>query len=250
MFRLDGKVALITGAAGGLGSASAIALSRSGADVAVTDRPGVSLDDTAARAGAFGHRVFMAAIDICDLKGIREGIAAVERELGRVDILLNNAGINRPAAGLDVTEENWDAVFDTNVKGQFFMAQAVARAMIARGWGRIVFISSQSGLVGIAGQPVYCAGKGAVIQLARTLALEWAKHGVTVNAIAPTFVETNLTRARLANPEFRKSVVDRIPVGKLATPEDVAAAVVYLASEEARMVTGAVLSVDGGWTAW
>jgi len=250
MFRLDGKVALVTGAATGLGAAAAIALARSGADVALSDRPGVSLSDTARKAAEHGHRVLEVAIDICDLEQIRKGVASVEAALGRIDILLNNAGINRPAAGLDVTEENWDAVFDTNVKGQFFMAQAVARPMIARGWGRIIFISSQSGLVAIAGQPVYCSGKGAVIMLAKTLAVEWAKHGVTVNAVAPTFVETNLTRKRLANPDFRQFVVDRIPAGRLAVPEDVAAAVVYLASDEARMVTGTVLSVDGGWTAW
>jgi len=249
MFRLDGKVALVTGAAGGLGTAISVALARSGADVAIADLPGVSLDATAAKAAEFGHKVFKVAIDILDLKQIRDGVAAAEKELGRIDILVNNAGINRPAAGLDVTEENWDAVYDTNVKGQFFMAQAVARPMIARGWGRIVFLSSQSGLVAIAGQPVYCSSKAAVILLAKTLAVEWATHGVTVNAVAPTFVETNLTRKRLADPEFRKSVVDRIPMGKLAMPEDVAAAVVYLASEEARMVTGTVLSVDGGWTA-
>ncbi|MBM4030635.1 MAG: glucose 1-dehydrogenase [Planctomycetes bacterium] len=249
MFQLDGKVALVTGAAGGLGTAISVALARQGADVALSDRPGVSLDETAAKVAAHGHRVAKLAIDICDLAQVRDGVAAAERELGRIDILVNNAGINRPAAGLEVTEENWDAVFDTNVKGQFFMAQAVARPMIARGWGRIVFLSSQSGLVAIAGQPVYCASKAAVILLAKTLAVEWAKHGVTVNAVAPTFVETGLTRARLANPEFRKSVIDRIPAGRLALPEDVAAAVAYLASEEARMVTGAVLSVDGGWTA-
>jgi 2-deoxy-D-gluconate 3-dehydrogenase len=249
MFRLDGKAALVTGAAGGFGTAISIALARQGADVALSDRPGVSLDETAAKVAAHGHRVAKLAIDICDLGQIRSGVAAAERELGRIDILVNNAGINRPAAGLEVTEENWDAVFDTNVKGQFFVAQAVARPMIARGWGRIIFLSSQSGIVAIAGQPVYCASKAAVILLAKTLAVEWAKHGVTVNAVAPTFVETGLTRARLANAAFRKSVIDRIPAGRLAMPEDVAAAVAYLASEEAGMVTGTVLSVDGGWTA-
>ncbi|MBM4039076.1 MAG: glucose 1-dehydrogenase [Planctomycetes bacterium] len=249
MFRLDGKVALVTGAAGGFGTAISVALARQGADVALSDRPGVSLDEAAAKVATHGHRVATLAIDICDLAAIRDGVAAAERDLGSIDILVNNAGINRPAAGLEVTEANWDAVFDTNVKGQFFMAQAVASPMIARGWGRIIFLSSQSGLVAIAGQPVYCSSKAAVILLAKTLAVEWAKHGVTVNAIAPTFVETGLTRARLANQAFRQSVIDRIPAGKLALPEDVAAAATYLASPEAGMVTGTVLSVDGGWTA-
>ena len=250
MFRLEGKVALITGAATGLGAAIAIALARSGADAAISDKPGESLDETAARAREYGHKVLAVDIDVRQMAQIRDGVAAVEKELGRIDILVNNAGINRPTPALDVTEDNWDDHFNTNVRGGFFMAQAVAPGMIARGWGRVVFISSQSGLIGIPGQPVYCSSKGAVIQLTRTLGVEWAKHGITVNTVAPTFVETNLTRERLANPEFRKFVLGKIPSGKLATPEDVAAAVVYLASEEAGTVNSAVLSVDGGWAAW
>ena len=181
---------------------------------------------------------------------MRQGVATAEKQLGAIDILVNNAGINRPAPGLEVTEELWDDHFDTNVRGGFFVAQAAAPGMIARGWGRVVFISSQSGLVGIPGQPVYCSSKGAIIQLVRTLGLEWARHGVTVNAVAPTFVETNLTRKRLGNPEFLKFVLGKIPCGKLATPVQVAAAVVYLASPEAAMVNCDTLRVDGGWTAW
>ena len=130
------------------------------------------------------------------------------------------------------------------------MAQAVAHSMIEKRWGRIIFISSQSGLVGIPGQPIYCSSKGAVIQLVRTLGVEWSKYGITVNSVAPTFIETNLTRKRLQNPAFLKFVLGKIPAGKLATPEDVGAAVVYLASEEAGMVNCTTLSVDGGWTAW
>jgi NAD(P)-dependent dehydrogenase (short-subunit alcohol dehydrogenase family) len=250
MFSLDDKVALITGAATGLGAATAVALAEAGADVAISDKPGVSLADTSARAQAHGRRVFTFAMDVCDLAQIRKGVAASEAEFGRIDIVVNNVGINRPTPGLDVTPELWDEHFDTNVKGGFFVAQAAVRGMLDRGWGRIIFISSQSGLVGIPGQPVYCATKGAVIQLARTLGVEWAKHGITVNAIAPTFIETNLTRKRLENPEFREYVLRMIPAGRLATPQDVAAAVVYLASEEAAMVNASVLSVDGGWTAW
>ena len=146
--------------------------------------------------------------------------------------------------------DHWQDHFDTNVRGGFFMAQAVVKEMIKRKWGRIIFISSQSGLIGIPGQPVYCATKGAVIQLVRTLGLEWAKHGITVNSIAPTFVETNLTRQRLANPEFRQFVLGKIPCGRLGTREEIAAAAVYLASEEAAMVNCETHRVDGGWTAW
>jgi 2-deoxy-D-gluconate 3-dehydrogenase len=149
-----------------------------------------------------------------------------------------------------LTEENWDDHYNTNIKGGFFMAQKVAPIMMEKKWGRIVFISSQSGLVGIPGQPVYCSTKGAVIQVVRTLGVEWAKYGITVNSVAPTFVETNLTRKRLQNEEFLKFVLGKIPAGKLADVEDIAAAVVFLASEEAKMINCHTLSVDGGWTAW
>jgi 2-deoxy-D-gluconate 3-dehydrogenase len=250
MFDLSGKRALVTGAATGLGAAISIALAQAGADVAVSDRPGVSLDETAAGVAGAGRRAMKIEIDVRELPQVQRGLAAAESGLGAIDILVNNAGINRPAAGLEVTPENWDDHFSTNVKGGFFMAQAAARGMISRGWGRIIFISSQSGLIGIPGQPVYCATKGAVIQLVRTLGVEWAKHGITVNSVAPTFVETNLTRKRLQNPEFRRFVLGKIPCGELATPEQVAGAVVYLASQEAAMVNCDTLRVDGGWTAW
>ena len=169
---------------------------------------------------------------------------------GHIDILVNNAGINRPSPGLEITEAEWVDHFDTNVKGGFLVAQKVAPSMIAKGWGRVIWISSQSGLVGIPGQPAYCSTKGAVIQLVRTLGLEWAKFGITVNSVAPTFVETDLTRRRLHNPDFLRFVLGKIPAGKLATSEDVATAVAFLASEQAGMINCHTLAVDGGWTAW
>ena len=143
-------------------------------------------------------------MDVRNLRPGGAGVAQAERELGRINILVNNAGINRPAAAMEVTEENWNDHFNTNVKGGFFVAQAAAKGMIARKWGRVIFISSQSGLIGIPGQPVYCSTKGAVIQLVRTLGIEWAKHGVTVNSVAPTFVETNMTRDAPDQPGFRE----------------------------------------------
>jgi len=249
-FRLDDKVALVTGAATGLGQAISIALASAGAQIAVSDKPEVSLQETREKVTALGGKVYGFAMDVRDLAQIRAGVAAVAAEFGRLDIVVNNAGINRPLPGLEVTEENWDDHFATNIKGGFFVAQEAAKVMIPRGWGRIIFISSQSGLIGIPGQPVYCASKGAIINLVRTLGVEWARHGITVNSVAPTFVETNLTRKRLESPEFRQFVLGKIPCGKLATPEDIGAAVVYLASEEAGMVNATTLSVDGGWTAW
>lgn len=251
MFRLDGKVALITGAAAGLGAAIAVALARQGADVALMGKPGgTPLADTVARVRVHGHRIAAFEINMRDLNQIQMGAKAVLEAFGRVDILINNAGINRPAPGLEVTEESWDDLFDTNVKGGFFLAQKLAPQMIERGWGRVIWVSSQAGVVGIPGQPAYCATKGAVNQLVRTLGVEWAKYGITVNAIGPTFVETALTRKRLEQPAFRSFVLDKIPAGRLARAEEVAAAAVFLASEEASMVNCHVLMVDGGWTAW
>lgn len=250
MFDLDGKTALVTGSATGLGQAIAVALARRGVDVAISDMTIEALAETEALIEPFSRRIFKIAIDVRDLAQVREGVVAVEAALGRVDILVNNAGINRPMPGLAVTAQNWEDHFNTNVRGGFFMAQAVARGMIDRKRGRIIFISSQSGLVGIPGQPVYCATKGAIIQLVRTLGLEWAKYGITVNAVAPTFVETNLTRDRLRQPDFRQFVLGKIPCGSLALPEHISAAVVYLASEEAAMVNCETHLVDGGWTAW
>ncbi|MCK5878813.1 MAG: SDR family oxidoreductase [Holophagae bacterium] len=250
MFKLDGKKALVTGAATGLGQAIAVALARQGADVAVSDLPGVSLDDTLQKVQAFENKSYTLELDVRDVASLDAIIENLSHEFGSIDILVNNAGINRPKAGLDVTEENWDDHYNTNIKGGFFLAQKLAPAMIEQGWGRIIWISSQSGLIGIPGQPVYCSTKGAVIQAVRTLGVEWAKHGITVNSVAPTFVETDLTRTRLQDPEFRAFVLGKIPRGELASSEDVASATVYLASREAGMVNCVTLPVDGGWTAW
>lgn len=250
MFRLNGKRALVTGAATGLGQAIAISLARQGAHVAISDKPGISLNDTLIKIAPFNSDVFPFAMDVRKREHITDGMRIVFAQFGKVDVLVNNAGINRPMPGLGVTQDNWDDHFDTNVKGGFFCAQEVAPGMMATGWGRIIFIASQSGLIGIPGQAVYCSTKGAVIQLARTLGVEWADKGITVNAIAPTFVETSMTRERLKDPEFLRFVLHKIPVGRLATPQDVAAAAVYLASDEANMVNASVLRLDGGWTAW
>jgi NAD(P)-dependent dehydrogenase (short-subunit alcohol dehydrogenase family) len=249
-FDLSGRTALITGAANGIGRAISVALARAGAEVAITDQAGVSLEDTARLVAEVGKTAFCMPIDVREVAQIKAGAAAATAHFGRIDILVSNAGINRPAAGLDVTEAEWDDHFRVNVRGGFFAAQTVAPQMIARSWGRIICISSQSGLIGIPGQPIYCSSKGALIQMVRTLGVEWARHGLTVNSIAPTFIETNFTRKRLQNPEFLAFVLGMIPSGKLAVPEDIAAAAVYLASDSAGMVNATTISVDGGWTAW
>ncbi|MBD3307246.1 SDR family oxidoreductase [candidate division KSB3 bacterium] len=250
MFRLEGRTALVTGAATGIGQAIAVALVQAGADVAISDKPEVSLAETEALCQPSGQKLFTLAMDVRDLAQIQDGVATVEAAFDRIDILVNNAGINRPTPGVEVDQENWEDHFQTNVRGGFFCAQAVVKGMIARQFGRIIFISSQSGLIGIPGQIVYCATKGAIVNMVRTMGVEWAKYGITVNSVAPTFIETNLTRERLQNPEFLNFVLSKIPKGELATSEDVAHAVVYLASDEAGMTNCVNLPVDGGWTAW
>jgi NAD(P)-dependent dehydrogenase (short-subunit alcohol dehydrogenase family) len=162
---------------------------------------------------------------------------------------VNNAGVGTNHDALDVTEDDWDEVLDVNLKGLFFMCQAAGRHMVRAGRGRIVNLSSQAGSVGIVRHAAYCASKGGVEQLTRVLALEWASQGVTVNAVAPTFIRTPGTAERLDDPAFAAGVLERIPLGRVGDPMDVAGAVIYLASDAARLVTGSVLMVDGGWTA-
>ena len=251
MFQAEGKTALVTGSATGLGRGIALALARQGARVILSDKPEVPLAESSEEiVAATGREPARIPIDVRDPAQIAEGAAAALARFGRVDILVNNAGINRPAAGLEVDLANWEDHYQTTVRGGFLLAQKLAPAMIQNGWGRVIWISSQSGLIAIPGQPVYCSTKGAVIQLVRTLGVEWARHGITVNSVAPTFVETNLTRKRLQQPEFRDYVLRKIPAGRLATVDEIAAAAVFLASNEASMVNCHTLCVDGGWTAW
>jgi NAD(P)-dependent dehydrogenase (short-subunit alcohol dehydrogenase family) len=251
MFSLKGRTALVTGSATGIGRGIALAMARQGAQVIISDRPDValaeSLDSIRAQGGLEPGQI---PIDVRDPEQIERGASAALEKFGRVDVLVNNAGINRPAPGLEVDVANWEDHYQTNVRGGFLLAQKLAPAMIEAQWGRVIWISSQSGLIAIPGQPVYCSTKGAVIQLVRTLGVEWARHGVTVNSIAPTFVETDMTRRRLQQPEFREYVLRKIPGGRLARVDEVAAAAVFLASDEAAMVNCHTLCVDGGWTAW
>ena len=250
-FSLAGRVAVVTGAGSGLGKAIALALAAHGADVAVTELPG-RMDAARATAGeiaALGRRGHALALDVRDLASVRELATETVRALGRLDIAVNNAGLNIQRYALEVSEEDWDTVVDTNLKGLFFCAQAEGRHMVANGGGRIVNIASQMGLVGYYRRAAYCSSKAGVVNLTRVLALEWAQHGVTVNAIAPTFVLTPLTAPMFEDAAFKTDVLSRIPLGRLADPSDVANAAVYLASPAAKMVTGQTLAVDGGWTA-
>jgi 2-deoxy-D-gluconate 3-dehydrogenase len=250
--RVDGKVALVTGAGSGIGQASAIALAQAGADVAVTELPGKEdlAQETTKQIEAAGRRALVVSLDVTRLPMIGEAVDQVVRQFGKIDILVNNAGINIPRLALDVTEEDWDRVLDVNLKGLFFVAQAVGqKSMVIGSGGKIINIASQNGVIGYFYRAAYCASKAGVVNLTRVLALEWAKYKINVNAIGPTFVETPLTRPMFENAEFKADVLSRIPLARLGKPEDIAGAVVYLASPAADLVTGHTLLVDGGWTA-
>jgi 2-deoxy-D-gluconate 3-dehydrogenase len=246
MFRIDHQVALVTGASRGLGAAISHALAQAGATVVGTSRQPAD-----ARRIARELNTLSVEMDVTRLPSIRHGVDRVVAEYGRLDILVNNAGVNIPQGIFEVDETSWDTVVATNLKSVFFASQAAAHHMAGAGrGGRIVNISSQAGVVGIEERAAYCASKGGVTQLTKVLALELASHQITVNAVAPTFVETELTRSTLANPAWRERILSRIPLGRVGSVEEIAAAVVYLASQEAGLITGHTLLVDGGWTAW
>jgi NAD(P)-dependent dehydrogenase (short-subunit alcohol dehydrogenase family) len=248
-FDLSGKVAIVTGAGRGIGYQLALALARYGADLVLCSRTRADLEKVAAEIEKTGRRTLVHPLDLVNVSASSAMAEAAVKAFGRIDILVNNAGTNVPQWATDVTEEAWDRVYDINVKGLFFCAQAVGRVMIGQKKGKIINISSQSGSVGLLQRAAYCSSKGAVNLLTKVLAIEWAKHNVLVNAIAPTFLETPLTKPMLANEEFRNYVLGNIPLGHPGKPEDIIGAAIYLASESSNMVTGHVLLVDGGWTA-
>ena len=245
-FRLDGHRAVVTGAGRGIGRACALALAAAGADVVALSRTQSEVEDVASEikaAGGFGEAL---RCDVTDAAAVAGAVGALDA----IDVLVTGAGTNIPEPFADVAPEHLEALLAVNVRGTFLVAQAAVRLMLAAGsGGAIVTISSQMGHVGADDRTAYCASKHAVEGLTKAMAVELAPHGIRVNAVAPTFVETALTAPFLADPEFRAQVERRIPLGRLCRPADVAAAVVYLASPAAAMVTGTSLLVDGGWTA-
>ena len=248
-FSIAGQVALVTGATGGIGADLAATLGRAGARIGVAGRSNDRAATVVDAIRAAGGEAAAIELDLTDRASIHSAVTHVVDAFGRIDILVNNAGLGTNHDAIDATEAEWDELFAVNVRGLFFACQSAARHMLGQGSGRIINMASQAGLVGIARHAAYAASKSAVIGLTRVLALEWSPHGVTVNAIAPTWVYTPGTAERLDDPTFLASVLERIPAGRVATTADVAAAVLFLASPAAAMVTGTVLSVDGGWTA-
>lgn len=251
--RVDNQIAFVTGAGQGLGQAIALALAHAGADVVLTELPGKESNahESAKQIEALGRRAWVVTLDVTQVPMIQTTVAQALAQCGCIDILVNNAGINIQQWALEVTEEAWDAILDTNLKGTFFVSQAVAKqAMVPQRRGKIINVASQMGLVGYYYRAAYCASKAGVVNLTRVLAVEWAKYNINVNAIAPTFIHTPLTKPMLEDEAFKQDVLARIPLGRFGQPADVVGAVVFLASPASDLVTGHTLLVDGGWTAW
>jgi NAD(P)-dependent dehydrogenase (short-subunit alcohol dehydrogenase family) len=249
-FRLDGKIALITGGARGLGLTMATALAEAGADVALAGRSVEPCEEAAAAiTTATGRRARAYGADVTEAADIERLVAAVESDLGGIDILINNAGVNIRGLVNQLSEADWDTVINTNLKGPFLCARAIGPRMVERGWGRVINLGSILGAVGLGGRAPYASSKAGVINLTRVLALEWAGTGVTANAICPGPFATEMNRQLLNDPVKYQEFVKKIPMGRWGELDEIAGAVVFLASDASSFVTGSSLYVDGGWTA-
>jgi len=248
--RLDGLTALVTGGSGGLGTLGALAFAEAGADVVVAARNLAKCETTAARVRALGRRAIAVQADITDPAQVKALVARAEAELGRIDILFNNAGITSPRSFSDTTDEEWLRVVDVNLRGTFLCTRAVLPGMKARGSGRIINMGSILSKVGMANRSAYVTSKSGIAHLTQALAFELGPHGITVNAIGPTVIVTDLNRELIKQqPQLYDALLKRTPLGRLGQPEDIAGALVFLASPAAASITGQTLYVDGGYTA-
>jgi NAD(P)-dependent dehydrogenase (short-subunit alcohol dehydrogenase family) len=249
-FDLTGQVALVTGAARGLGRAISLALAHAGADVALGLRDVKADRGLAAEIRAMGRRALPLQMDMTNLGQVRRAVEETEKEFGRLNILVNNAGLGPENPAENVREEDFDLTIAVNLKGTFFASQAAGRVMIRQGSGKIINMSSQAGFAALPTESIYCMTKAAIAHLTKCLAVEWGKHNITVNAVSPTFIRTPGTEAALADEAFRADTIERIAgLHRIGEPMEVAGAVVFLASPAAALITGETILIDGGWTA-
>lgn len=246
LFDLSGRVALVTGASRGLGQYMARALARAGADIAITSRDQARLAETEEDILDIGRRVLSVELDVLNLSSIQSAVQDVEAHFGRLDVLVNNAGCNVRRRALEVTAEDWDTVVNTNLRGAFFVAQAAARIMKARHWGRVINIGSVTCVAGYAGMGPYCASRGGIKQLTMSLAHDWAEYGITVNCLAPGWFKTEQSRMLYEDETWLSMLKERIPMARPGRPDDLDGMVVFLASESSRYITGQTYLVDGG----
>lgn len=250
LFDLTDKTAVVTGASKGIGREIAILLANAGANIALIARNKDELNNVAKEIEPLGKKVTVWPFDLTKTEKINQLVKWISEEMGNLDILINNAGINitKPAEQLTICD--WDKVMDINLKSVFFLTQAIGEYMKEKKYGKIINVSSQMALVGYYKRAAYSTSKGGITQLTKALAIEWAPYQINVNAIAPTFIETPMTKKMLQDEKFKNDVLNRIPLGKLAKTKDLYGAFLYLASNASDMVTGHTLVVDGGWTVW
>lgn len=248
--RFDGQHAVVTGAGRGIGRACALALLEAGANVTLVARSLDELEEVVHQSQSLDGNATAHAADVRNEDEVERAISAA-LDFGGIDICVNCAGVNRPGPTVDTSLAEWDLIIDTNLRGTFLVCRAVGRRLVQAGrGGRIVNMSSQMGTVGYPGRAIYCASKHGVEGLTKALAVEWAKLGIAVNAVAPTFINTSLTEPMFKDTEFRDDILRRMPLGRIGDPEDVTGSVLFLASDAAALVTGEVLRCDGGWVAW
>ncbi|WP_408008295.1 SDR family NAD(P)-dependent oxidoreductase [Pseudalkalibacillus sp. A8] len=246
---LQGKRVLVTGGSKGIGKDIALAFAKLGATVTITGRNETTLSAAVREMEKHSPECFSIAADMQNVSEVTKMVDEAVRLMNGLDVVVNNAGVNIPKPAMEVTEDDWDSIIDTNLKGSFFCTQRAGKYMIPKKKGKIINIVSQMAFVGYIKRAAYCSSKGGAVQLTKALAVEWAPYNINVNAVAPTFIETGFTANMFEDKDFHQDVLNRIPLGKLAQPSDVTGAVLFLASDMANFITGETIKVDGGWTA-